>query len=108
MKKLPKVITVHVNKTNIRRGLKGNASSCAVSKAIQREIQAKRHDMSVLTGGGNDIEVRDKNGWTYSYVGMTNRVKERISKFIDNFDNKKSLVKPCKFRIRLCEVSDAE
>lgn len=101
MNKLPKSFTVHVNKTNIRRGKKGDAANCAISKAIAREIQAKLRGCGVEVGGGDDIQIINKNGITSHYKGSTKRVVKRVSNFIDNFDTKKSLVKPTKFRVVL-------
>lgn len=99
MKAIPKVFTVHVNKTNIRRGRKGDANSCAITKAIAREIMAKRRGIEVEVGAGDNIEITE-NGITRNYTCWNERVARRVTKFINDFDNKKSLVKPTKFRIR--------
>ena len=94
MTKLPSRITVRINKTNIRRGRMGDANTCAMSKAVQRAIQAKRRKMSVAVAGGNDIEVTDVNGVTRYYEGRTELVRTRIDNFINKFDDAKSKVKP--------------
>lgn len=103
VRELPVKLKVRVNKTNIRRGKKCEASSCAVSRAVRAAIQAKRNGMAVYTGGGADIKVWEAgSSWNrVNYVGVTAREQKRIDDFIKNFDDKKSKVKPCTFRLKL-------
>ncbi len=101
MRKIPSRFTVHVNKTNIRRGKKEDAEDCAVSKAIQREIHAKRRGIRVEVFGGNDITIIDDNGEQTNYKCYTTRVTERINRFITKFDDgPKRLCRPTKFRLK--------
>lgn len=99
MKKLPSRLTINVNPTNIRRGIKGDSEECAISKAVQRLIQAKRRGLKVSVAGGDDIEVIDQDGHTIFYKGRTEVVRKRINNFISRFDRKKNSVQPTKFRI---------
>lgn len=105
MIKLPKKLKVRVNKTNIVRGNQGATSSCAIQKAVQRAIQAKRRGMTVRVGSGDSIGVYDSNGFykNANYVGSTERQQRRIDKFIDSFDDEKAKVKPCTFFLTLEE-----
>ncbi len=100
---LPVKLKVRVTKTNIRRGKKGNSDTCAVSRAVRTAIQAKRNGMTVDTGGGTDIEVWEGGDSLnrVKYIGVTAREQKRIDDFINNFDDKKSKVKPCTFRLKL-------
>ncbi len=103
MIKLPKKLKVRVNKTNIRRGVKSESDRCAITKAIQRTIQAKRSGWDVEVAGGTEIHLCHKNQPynSVTYAGVSEKEQKRIDDFIKNFDDKKSKVKPCTFRLRL-------
>jgi hypothetical protein len=99
MRKDPRCINVVVNKTNIKKGVVGVASSCPISLAIQREISAKRKSLKVSVHENGVVYIFDRNCELTKLVGTSYKERQKIAKFIRNFDDNK-VVEPTVFTFR--------
>jgi hypothetical protein len=103
-----KIIEVKVTQTDIDKGKPGLPKKCAISRAIQRRIHAKRFKKEVSVCGEGGVSVGEITDY-YSYnllfrmKPMNEKENERVKKFIYNFDEGKK-VKPTTFKFKVEDI----